>query len=117
RASPSSIHRTAGTDLPHRATGRTSTPRWRKHIAHERTETMTRTLIAASAALFALTGLAAAQQSPELHGSYSANVINAYNGTVTSGVDFSGAAAIQAPTSEDAGKPSYSILSNENYSR
>jgi hypothetical protein len=70
---------------------------------------MNRILLAA-AAVIGLTGAAAAQQSPYLHGNYSASVLNDYNGTALPGdnqVDLSSTAAIRnAPAT---GEPAYDV--------
>ncbi|MCV0394278.1 MAG: hypothetical protein K5872_13820 [Rhizobiaceae bacterium] len=80
---------------------------------------MNRILIA-SATLLAFAGVAAAQQAPVLVGNYSANVLDAYNGTVTEGVDFAGTAAIGADRvafSQDAqARSDLPTIWNDNYS-
>lgn len=82
---------------------------------------MNRILIAAVAAL-GFAGVAAAQQAPVLTGNYSANVLDAYNGTVTQGVDFAGQASIGGDRDQGV-VPSQGVQAggqpaiwNENYS-
>ncbi|HHZ09291.1 MAG TPA: hypothetical protein GX405_11005 [Rhizobiales bacterium] len=78
---------------------------------------MNRILIA-SAALVALSGAALAEGVPALHGNYSADVLNQYNGTTFAGdTGFVSTASARNVAPLDTGTQTASPLDNDNYSR